>query len=226
MDLKTAKDEEFTIHGGFDQNTISAKYDELSKNYEEVYKTVGWPDPKICAQHCLDNGYTADSTVLDMGCGTGLVGEELALLAKIEKPHVIGIDASDKMLDQATSKNVYESVKNVLLCNPEEFKANNPEYIGAFDFVCASGLLAEGHATNEVFDEMVLSLKTGGYAIFTVRSEYLTKLNYQTGMDERVESGKWELTKKSTHEKYSNAAERSVGRFAPTETCLFVFKKL
>jgi len=50
--------------------------------------------------------------------------------------------------------------------------------LNKFDYVTASGLLAEGHATNDVFDEMLMSLKVGGYAIFTSRVEYLTSLNY------------------------------------------------
>lgn len=50
IELKEEHRKEFEIHGDFSQDTISSKYDELSKNYEEVYTTVGWPDPDQCAQ--------------------------------------------------------------------------------------------------------------------------------------------------------------------------------
>jgi SAM-dependent methyltransferase len=104
----------------------------------------------------------------------------------LDNVKIVGIDASQGMLDQAKEKALYTSLHKTLLCLPEEFKSNYPEFAQAFDFIGASGLLAEGHATNEVFDEMLFSLKTGGYAVFTCRVEYLTSLNYQKGMDERV----------------------------------------
>jgi len=77
------------------------------------------------------------------------------------------MDASDGMIENAKKKEIYSEIHNNFLCRPEEFKKNYPTYIGNFDFVTASGLLAEGHATNDVFDEMLMSLKVGGYAIFT-----------------------------------------------------------
>ena len=52
----------------------------------------------------------------------------------------------------------------------------NEDLLNKFDFVIASGLLAEGHATSDVFDEMLAALKRGGYAIFTSRIEYLDSL--------------------------------------------------
>lgn len=63
-----------------------------------------------------------------------------------------------------------------MLCRPEQFAKDNESFIGKFDFVTASGLLAEGHATPDVFDEMIMCLKRGGYAIFTSRIEYLEPL--------------------------------------------------
>jgi hypothetical protein len=42
-----------------------------------------------------------------------------------------------------------------------------------YDVVTASGILAEGHLSSAVFDEMLLALKEGGYAIFATRTMYL-----------------------------------------------------
>ena len=47
-----------------------------------------------------------------------------------------------------------------------------------FDVITASGILAEGHCSNGVFDEMLLALKTGGYAVFATRTMYMTKYNF------------------------------------------------
>ena len=65
------------------------------------------------------------------------------------------------------------------------------KYKGKFDAITAAGILAEGHLTNAVFDEMLLALKKGGYAIFTTRQEYLDKLNYRVKIEELVSNGSW-----------------------------------
>ena len=188
LEIKEDSRKEFEIHGDFSQDTISQKYDELCRNYEEVYNTVGWPDPSKCADYLISLGYTKDSEVLDMGCGTGLVGKYLKEKSGVETVKIIGIDASDGMIKKAESKGIYTEIRKHMLCNPESFKEKQADLVERFDFVTASGLLAEGHATPDVFDEMILCLKRGGYAIFTSRVEYMEPLKYQEGVDTRAEN--------------------------------------
>jgi predicted TPR repeat methyltransferase len=226
MEIKEDTKKVFESHTGFTQDQISKQYDDLCGNYEEVYNGVGWPDPDNCAQQIVDNGFTEDKEVLDMGCGTGLVGQYLKDKTKYENLKVMGVDASDGMIKKAEEKKVYSEFRNMMLCNPEKFVVDQKDLEGRFDFVSASGLLAEGHATPAVFDEMLFSLKTGGFAIFTSRKEYLEPLKYQEGMDEKVKDGKWELTHQTSYEKYSNSKDNPVGRFKPVMVELFVFKKL
>jgi hypothetical protein len=52
------------------------------------------------------------------------------------------------------------------------------QFHGRFDVVTASGILAEGHLDNRVFDEMLMALKPGCWAVFATRTEYLTKYSY------------------------------------------------
>jgi len=70
---------EIEKHAHFDQANITGHYDELSTNYEAIYLKAGWPDPRKSADFAIDlqpeTGLTKDEcAVLDMGCGTGLVG--------------------------------------------------------------------------------------------------------------------------------------------------------
>ena len=226
MEIKEENRGEFEMHNGFKQDSISTKYDELSKNYEEVYNSVGWPDPDQCAQLCVDYGYSESSHVLDMGSGTGLVAQYLKDKTGHNNLNVVGIDASEGMIKLAEDKGVYKEIRNYLLCRPTKFAVDHSDLIGKFDFVTASGLLAEGHATSEVFDEMIAVLKRGGYAIFTSRIEYLEPLKYREGMDARVESDKWEFVKKVAYEKYSKAKDTPMGRFKPVMSEVFVYRKL
>lgn len=107
-----------------------------------------------------------------MGCGTGLVGQYL--LERGFKT-VVGVDASAGMLERAKEKNSYTELHELFLGKPETFPENLQN---RFDVITASGILAEGHLDNKVFDEMLLALKTGGYAVFATRTMYLTQYNY------------------------------------------------
>jgi len=67
---------EMSKHGAFTQDKIAELYDDLSSHYEEIYLRAGWHDPLKCAElakECVGDAAVA-SEVLDMGCGTGLVG--------------------------------------------------------------------------------------------------------------------------------------------------------
>jgi SAM-dependent methyltransferase len=59
----------------------------------------------------------------------------------------------------------------MFLGKPETFPL---QFHNSFDVITASGILAEGHLDNTVFDEMLLALKKGGVAVFSTRTMYLT----------------------------------------------------
>jgi predicted TPR repeat methyltransferase len=174
---------EMEKHCNFSQDKIVEHYDELCSNYEEIYLRAGWHDPLKCAElakHIVGDK-AADSTVLDMGCGTGLVGQYLKERGFI---NIVGIDASRGMLDKAHAKRSYTELKELFLGKTETF----PEELrNRFDVITASGILAEGHLDNNVFDEMLLALKTGGVTVFATRTMYLTKYDYITKMTELTE---------------------------------------
>ena len=75
------------------------------------------------------------------------------------------------MLNKAAEKGVYSQLDELFLGKPETFPN---KYHNVFDAVTASGILAEGHLDITVFEEMLLALKAGGFAIFATRTMYLT----------------------------------------------------
>jgi predicted TPR repeat methyltransferase len=161
---------EMLKHNTYSQDTIVDHYNEASANYEQVYITAGWHDPMKCAE--LAGEYLRDTTqtarVLDMGCGTGLVGK---YLHEYGFRSIVGLDASSGMLAKAAEKGVYSELEELFLGRPDTFPN---KHHNAYDAITASGILAEGHLDVKVFDEMLLSLKLGGYAIFATRTMYLT----------------------------------------------------
>lgn len=197
-ELTQAHFEEMVKHGNFNQETIAEQYNDLSKHYEEIYLRAGWHDPLKCAElakECVGDAAVA-STVLDMGCGTGLVGQ---YLKERGFKNVVGVDASAGMLEKAKEKEAYTELRELFLGRPDTF----PEDLrNRFDVITASGILAENHLDNRLFDEMLLALKTGGYAIFATRTMYLTKYNYIEKINELTNTGKWKLVNETTFDRY------------------------
>lgn len=195
-------------HGNFSQDNIAEHYNELASHYEEVYLTAGWHDPLKCAELTKevlgDNVETAE--ILDMGCGTGLVGQ---YLKERGFKKIVGVDASKGMLDRAAEKNSYTELKELFLGLPDTFPR---EYHNRFEAITASGILADNHLDTKVFEEMLLSLKVGGYAIFATRTMYLTQYGYGPRMNEIETEGRWKLVKEITFDRYDQITE-VVGRF-------------
>lgn len=157
-------------HSKYVKETVIETYNELSDNYEKVYLTAGWHDPLKCAELSKDviGDESQAAKVFDMGCGTGLVGK---YLKERGFETITGVDASSGMLERAREKGVYTELEELYLGKPETFPT---KYHGVFDVVTASGILAEGHLDSAVFDEMLLALRQGGYAVFATRTMYLT----------------------------------------------------
>jgi predicted TPR repeat methyltransferase len=148
---------------GFKQEVIEELYDNVAEKYDNMMHAMGHPDPTVCAEF-VQKYCKQPADVIDFGCGTGIVGEEILRLGL--DATVFGIDASQGMLDVAKAKGCYSQLKHMFLGKPNEFPA---EMTGKFDAVTAAGILAEGHLMSEVFEEMNLALKPNGYAIFTTR---------------------------------------------------------
>ena len=206
-------------HVAFKQDNIAQHYDELSAHYEQIYLRAGWHDPKMCADFAADALKNPDAEILDMGCGTGLVGHYLS-----EKGYrnIVGVDASRGMIDKAEEKGCYKEIKELFLGRPDHY----PEDLkGRFDAVTASGILAEGHLDNRVFDEMLMSIRDNGFMIFATRTEYLSKYSYAEKIKELTQQGKWKLVTEHTFDRYDKLGE-VVGRFSKTEAKVFVYQKL
>lgn len=121
-----------------------------------------------------------------MGCGTGLTAEQLAIKGYT---NIYGVDAAPLMMEKAKEKNIYKDLEELYLAQPDTFPK---KYYNRFDAIVCTGVLLDGGCGPEIFDEMILALKTGGYTVFSTRFDYIDA-KCQPKMNELVETGKWEL---------------------------------
>ena len=138
-------------------------------------------------------GYTEDDWILDLGCGTGLVGEELQ---KRGYKNIDGVEPIPEMLELARAKSVYGSLKLGSMGSPgcKDLGVDANQY----DAVICVGVLTLAHVKSEGMDDLLHVLKPRGLACFGIREFALnaTKCGFREKMDQLSQEGKWKFLAK------------------------------
>ena len=79
-------------------------------SYDDELKSNNYSTPKRCAKALKKYLTDSNSHILDIGCGTGLSGQEIL---NVGFKNVDGTDFSDKMLYEAKKKSIYKSLFNL-----------------------------------------------------------------------------------------------------------------
>ncbi|MEM9700638.1 MAG: methyltransferase domain-containing protein [Pseudomonadota bacterium] len=81
-------------------------YDEFAETYDDEFaRALGWEYPNAIATLYRENADTDHVPIADIGCGTGLVAEALA----VSPEQIDGIDISEEMLAISRSKALYRT---------------------------------------------------------------------------------------------------------------------
>ena len=154
----------------------------------------------LLSKHLEHLGYKKDSRILDLGCGSGIVAQELR---KRSYTNIDGVDLSVELLARAKEKGVYNSLIQGEMASDDCEKLNvAPDQ---YDAATCVGVLTHGHVKGKGFDDFVHVLKPGGLACFTVRRLVWEDpcYGYVTKMNELCETKKWKLLAKKYIENYT-----------------------
>jgi predicted TPR repeat methyltransferase len=119
---------------------IESLYDEFAPVYDQhVVRTLKYQLPKAMAERMLQWHPDRNFNLLDLGCGTGLLG---VCLGKLQGA-MVGVDLSRPMIEQAVRHNLYDRFHNVdLLDALEATPGDQYEVIAALDVFIYAGELA------------------------------------------------------------------------------------
>ena len=102
--------------------------------------------------------FIAGRTVIDLGCGTGLMGKRLRSVAG----RMVGIDVSPGMLEQAAAKNIYDELRQADVVGYLHASSEIAALIVAADVLVYIGDLSP------LFEAVVLHLEDNGLFVITV----------------------------------------------------------
>ncbi len=146
-------------------------YKKWAQTYDEDFAlNSNYMSPKKITNFFNKYSRNSDTPILDVGAGTGLVGE--LLNSKGEK-EIIGIDISAEMLDQAKLKKCYSSLIEADITKKIPLNDNS---IGA---VVSAGTFTHGHVGANAFDELLRITKPGGLFVLSINSKIFIKGGFQ-----------------------------------------------
>lgn len=162
-----------------------ALYDEWAAEYDAdlAGESQGYVAPVLAAETVVRVA-GPDVTVLDAGCGTGLVG---AALAERGVRVIDGMDVSEGMLEQARATGAYRSLQ------PVDLTRALPTEADAYDVVVCVGTLTHGHVGPPVLAEFARVTRPQGWIVATVLDDVWESGGYRAEVDRLAAAGTVEL---------------------------------
>ncbi|MFG2892531.1 class I SAM-dependent DNA methyltransferase [Streptomyces sp. NPDC048248] len=181
----------YSLDGDVEQRT--GIYDDWAVSYDEdTVEGLGYLGPALVAERVADI-VPAGTPILDAGCGTGLVGAELA---RRGYSTVDGVDLSQGMLDVARGKGVYRRLEQADITRPLPF---GPQSYGAV--VCA-GTFTAGHVGPEGIDPLLAVARPGGHLVMTVLTLAWERMGFQRHIEELARRGAARLVEDRADQTY------------------------
>mgnify|MGYP001291036932 CR=1 FL=1 len=162
---------------------IMKYYDEWGNSYDQDMIEWNYAAPKVSVNSFKKYAQNKSMSILDAGCGTGLVGIELK---KNNYINIDGLDLSKKLLD-LIPKGYYKNLAISDLNKPLNIKDN------FYDAIICVGTFTYGHVKNNAFDEFIRITKDKGLICFTINEGVYKKNNFDIKIKELTESGCWKI---------------------------------
>ena len=174
LDLKDAKND----------NRLTEVYRDWAKKYDydndHVLGTVSQPKSvNLLSTRLKDK----TAKIIDVGCGTGLVGEKLKAKDFI---YFDGLDISKDMLSIAKSR----GYRNLFLGS---LNKQLPVLDDAYDAAMCIGVFTHGHVSSDRFNELCRIVKPGGYVCFTINEGVFEEYGFKEMIAELQLNKVWEV---------------------------------
>ena len=174
-------------------------YEAWAQSYEsDLVDGYGYTAHRIAVEAMMAARPDRAASILDIGCGTGLVAVELAARGFTS---IDGLDASPRMLDRARDKGVYRDLI--------EGDVRRPGVIatGRYDAVIAVGVFGGGHVGPEDLECFARPVRAGGAIVLYANGIPWVADDYPSHLRRLEDDGVWAV-QRTEESNYMDRIER------------------
>jgi predicted TPR repeat methyltransferase len=168
--------------GTSDAREVEGRYDEWARAYDEDLASWSYQAPAAVAETVVARHRTAGS-VLDVGCGTGLVGR--ALRARGFAGRILGLDISQASLAIARQCGAYASVAQA------DLQQRLPFGDDSVDALVCVGVMTYLPEVEALWREFARVARPGGLVVATQREDLWRTRRCQAVVDVLEKDGVW-----------------------------------
>ena len=150
-------------------------YARWAETYDtEFVKSSGYTYPAVIARIYHEHAQANDAPILDVGCGTGLVAQELRAKPSFNQDNIAidGLDISAEMLAIAQSKSVYGNLIEGNILETLEIAENT------YGGVVSAGTFTLGHVGPEGLNELMRISRPNALFVIGVSEKAFEQLNF------------------------------------------------
>ena len=162
-------------YGEKNSDEVRFTYRDWADTYDsELLDEFGYQAPSAAVETLQKHLPSLGSVILDMGCGTGLVGE---LLHSLGYRHLDGLDLSPEMLEKAKARGVYRTLGEADLTEALEIEQ-------IYDAVICVGVFS--HQRSQAFDlvKLFAGLKPNWVLVATVNGKGWRDIGWETLLEQ------------------------------------------
>lgn len=187
------------VSGNNSEIDSKALYDEWARDYNtDLINEYGYIAPNISVKKFETFHPIKSIELIDVGCGTGLVGKELNKLGYL---NIDGYDISPEMLKVAKQTKIYKRLEQIDL-NRRPLKVDK-----TYDALICVGSFGYGALGPEAIKNLLDLVKPGGMIFIFMNSEPFVSKNYQKHISKLEKENLWTI--KSIDEyNYMNKLDR------------------
>jgi predicted TPR repeat methyltransferase len=183
---------------------LSKYYDDSAKDYDRFTESVGYVLHKRVAEKAshLLNTLRRTEEIIDIGCGTGLLGLELG--SNPQNIRIDGIDISPEMVFYAYNKKkqngrmCYRKIYIGDISNQNQIQKNT------YSFMVSSGTFTTGHLDAGHLLKIIRMMQADSYAVFSVKSDHFQDSGFMGQLERLVDSELIEIIEISEVDSYEN----------------------
>lgn len=144
------------------QAYISTLFDQHAEVFDRILvDDLGYDVPKLTANLLQANGLNKFENLLDLGCGTGLMGVALSSTAE----NMTGVDLSENMIEIAFDRDIYNAL---YVADVEDYLDDNDE--DKWDIICAGDVFPYLGDIDNFATGIANNLNENGYFAFSTET--------------------------------------------------------